>query len=53
MFTDMLVCSPDASKDIIRQKFEQLFSNAQLINDTEIVNFLKACREKFNDLIKE
>ena len=53
MFTDMLVCSPDASKDIIRQKFDQLYSNAKLINDTEILNFLKACREKFNDLIKE
>jgi len=53
MFTDMLVCSPDASKDIIRQKFEQLFSNAQVINDTEIINFLKACIEKFNDLIRE
>jgi hypothetical protein len=53
MFTDMLVCSPDASKDIIRQKFERLFSNAQLINDTEILNFLKACREKFNNLITE
>ena len=53
MFTDMLVCSPDASRDIITQKFEQLFSNAQVINDTEIINFLKACRQKFNDLIKE
>jgi hypothetical protein len=53
MFTDMLVCSPDASKDIIGQKFGQLFSNAELINDAEIINFLKACREKFNALITE
>ena len=51
MFTDMLVCAPDASKDIIRQKFEQLESNATLINDSEILDFLKACREKFSDLI--
>jgi hypothetical protein len=51
MFTDMLVCAPDASKDIIRQKFEQLENNATLVNDREILNFLKACREKFHDLI--
>ena len=51
MFTDMLVCAPDASKDIIRQKFEQLENNATLVNDKEILNFLKACREKFKDLI--
>lgn len=51
MFTDMLVCTPDASKDIIKQKFEQLESNAMLINDIDILNFLKACREKFSDLL--
>lgn len=51
MFTDMLVCAPDASKDIIKQKFEHLYSNAELINDTEILTFLKACKEKFSDLI--
>lgn len=51
MFTDMLVCAPDASKDIIKQKFEQLESNATLINDADILNFLKACREKFSDLL--
>lgn len=51
MFTDMLVCSPDASKSIVKQKFEQLCSNAELINDQEILNFLKSCREKFNNLV--
>lgn len=51
MFTDMLVCAPDASKDIIKQKFEQLENNATLANDKEILGFLKTCKEKFHDLI--
>jgi hypothetical protein len=53
MFTDMLVCAPDASKNIIKQKFEQLYSAAKLVNDTRILNFLNACKEKFADLITE
>jgi hypothetical protein len=51
MFTDMLVCAPDASKKIIRQKFEQLYSNAELVNDLEILDFLGACKGKFSDLV--
>jgi len=51
MFTDMLVCAPDASKIIIKQKFEQLYSNAELVNDLEILDFLNACKEKFSDLV--
>jgi hypothetical protein len=51
MFTDMLVCAPDSSKDIIKQKFERLYYNAELANDTEILNFLKVCSEKYKDLI--
>jgi len=51
MFTDMLVCAPDASKDIIKQKFEQLYSNAELANDLEILDFLNVCKEKFKDTI--
>jgi hypothetical protein len=51
MFTDMLICAPDTSRDVIRQKFEQLENNATLANDKEILCFLRACREKFHDLI--
>lgn len=51
MFTDMLVCAPDASKNIIKRKFDQLYSNAELVNDVEILDFLKACKEKFSDLV--
>jgi len=53
MFTDMLVCAPDASKTIIKQKFDQLCSNAELVNDIEILSFVNACKERFNDLIVE
>jgi len=51
MFTDMLVCAPDASRNIVKQKFEQLYSNAELVNDKEILNFLKSCKKRFNDLV--
>ncbi len=51
MFTDMLVCAPDASSDIIKQKFEQLENNATLVNDKKILDFLRACKDKFTDLM--
>jgi hypothetical protein len=51
MFTDMLVCAPDAARNIIKQKFEQVCANAELVGDVEISDFLKACTEKFGDLI--
>ena len=51
MFTDMLVCAPDASKNIIKQKFEQLYTNAELVNDLEILEFLRACKKIFSDLV--
>lgn len=47
MFTDMLVCAPDASDEIIKQKMVQLISNAILISDEEILEFLELCKEKF------
>ena len=50
MFTDMLVCAPDASKDIIKQKFEKLYSNAELVKDIEVLDFLNACKEKFREI---
>jgi hypothetical protein len=50
-FTDMLSCSPDASKNIIRQKFDLIKSTAFSINDDEIKKFLLKCEEKFIDLL--
>lgn len=50
-FTDMLNCSPDASKDVIRQKFDLLKSTALSINDQEIRLFLEKCEEKFKEML--
>lgn len=53
MFTDMLACAPDASKEIIRQKFERILSTANLVNDKEILQFLGACAKKFAQMLTE
>lgn len=51
MFADMLVCAPDASKEIMKQKFDQMYAMAELTNDEKILEFLKACKKKFIHLI--
>jgi hypothetical protein len=50
-FTDMLGCTPDAPKDIIKQKFERLLATAELVNDNEILKFLEECKSKFSSLL--
>lgn len=50
-FTDMLRCSPDASKEVIRQKFDLFKTTAFAINDSEIQSFLDICEERFKDLL--
>jgi len=51
MFTDMLLCAPDASNHVIKQKFGQLYSNAKLIKNKDILDFLEACKSKFGYLM--
>jgi hypothetical protein len=51
MFTDMLGSAPDASKEIIQQKFDHLLTTAYLVKDKDILQFLKACTAKFTKLI--
>jgi len=53
MFTDMLGCSPDATKDIIKRKFDRLLTTAKLVNDSEIIKFLEVCSSTFSDLLTE
>jgi hypothetical protein len=53
MFTDMLGCSPDATKDIIKQKFDRLLTTAKLVNDSEIIKFLEVCSSTFSALLTE
>jgi hypothetical protein len=52
MFTDLLNCSPDASPETIRKKFQRLLSNAELIGDEEVIGFLRACERQFYNLMK-
>jgi hypothetical protein len=47
----MLNCSPDASREVIRQKFDLLKSTAITISNEEIRFFLDKCEEKFKDLL--
>jgi hypothetical protein len=51
MFTDMLACSPDASKDIIKRKFDRLLATAKLVNDKEVIAFLDACTSAFSSIL--
>ncbi len=46
-FSDLLNCPPDADLEIRKQKFITLQTTAELIKDSEIINFLKQCKEKF------
>jgi len=50
MFTDMLGCTPDASKEIISKKFGRLLSAATLVGDETIIEFLNKCRQQFSFL---
>ncbi len=52
-FTDLLNCTPDAPVETIRIKFDRLLSMAQLVNDEEVVSFLRTCRAKFASLLGE
>jgi hypothetical protein len=52
-FTDMLNCSPDASKEVIALKFNRLRSTAELVGDQDINLFLEVCSEAFSDLLKD
>lgn len=50
-FTDMLNCSPDASLNIIRQKFSIIKTMALAINNIEIQEFLKKCEVKYQEIL--
>lgn len=51
MFTDLLNCSPDAPVETIRIKFGRLLSIAELVNDQDILRFLKSCETQFANLL--
>jgi hypothetical protein len=51
MFTDMLGCAPDASSDIILQKFNRLLATAKLADDGDVIDFLEGCKSTFSNLL--
>lgn len=51
MFTDLLNCSPDASPDTIRIKFDRILSQAKLVRDKDALDFLAACSSHFATLL--
>jgi hypothetical protein len=46
-FTDLLNCSPDASADTIKQKYDRLQSTAALLGDEDVLAFLDECQRNF------
>lgn len=52
MFTDMLGCTPDASKEIVRRKFDRFLSVATLVGDEDVIHFLDNCKAKFSYLLE-
>ncbi len=52
VFTDLLNCSPDASTEIIRTKFDRLVMNAELVNDKDVLLFLEECKKNYANLLE-
>jgi hypothetical protein len=52
MVADLLQASPDARRDVLRQKFNHLLSIAQLAGDNDVLAFLQACRKHFSSLFE-
>lgn len=50
-FTDMLNCSPDAPKELIKSKFDRLRTISRLAGDPQVVEFLEDCAVKFAGLL--
>lgn len=50
-FTDMLNCSPDASRDLTRAKFNRLRTMAELASQRDVIDFLEACEKQFGDCL--
>ncbi len=52
-FTDMLKCSPDASRELVARKFARLTTVANLVRDADVLCFLEACRSAFAEVLED
>ena len=50
-FTDLLSCSPDAPRDVIRTKFDRMKAVASIVNDRQVLAFLRSCEATFAMLL--
>ncbi len=50
-FTDMLNCSPDAPRELIKSKFDRLRAISRVAGDPQAVEFLDDCAVKFAGLL--
>ena len=50
-FIDLLNCSPDASKRVIKTQFDLLRSNVNLLNDGLLKKFVKKCEIVFKNIL--
>lgn len=48
---DLLNCSPDVPLEIIRSKFNDIKTIAELVNDKDISSFLNMCENKFKEIL--
>ena len=53
MFTDLLGCTPDASPEIVKKKYDRIIAMTTLVGDSEITEFLDRCKMKFLSLLNE
>ena len=52
-FTEMLGCSPDAPRSIMRKKLDRLRATAELVHDGELIAFLAACSVAFSRMMED
>lgn len=50
-FADLLECSPDASNQVVQEKFDALSSQVQLLNDQGMQEFLDACAQAHSSML--
>jgi hypothetical protein len=48
---DLLNCSPDVPLEIIRSKFNDIRTIAELVNEKDILSFLNMCEIKFKEIL--
>ena len=51
-FTDLLKCSPDASLEVIRDRFDALRGQVIRLNDPDLIDFMDACAATYTQMLE-